>query len=222
MDGILRNILSKTRSVALGKVENVYDIDGRYEVELTVIPTEEIITAEVAIPVAGSGGGVTRKPAKGDIAVVVYVDSDLSDAVVISWLHHGNSKPPQKITEGLHLVAPKGEDLEVRSDNARVLIESDGKVTVESKNGDIRIKANGEMSIENTAQAKLTLKKSGGITLGNATEELGALLFETLTLMNTLVTALSQGSPLPVVVPSLAPILTNLTTLSARVKTLSL
>lgn len=151
MDGFLRDILRRARTLAWGRVDAVTDVGDGFEVDLTLRPTDEQVTAELAVGAGGRGGGLVRRPVTGDVALVGLVDGSTNDAVVITWVHIGAMPGPDGVDPGgVYLVAPTGELLELRTDAASQVMGVDGSV-----------------SIDNDAGAGFELTAAGRVALGN-------------------------------------------------------
>jgi hypothetical protein len=150
MDGFLRDLRRRAKNLSWGRVEAVSRIGNRFEVDVRLLPGEEFVVADLAAGAGGNGGGVVRRPVAGDVALVGLVDGDLNDAVVVTWVHLGQTDGPEIDDDGLHIVAPSGELVEVRSDAGAIVIDDVG-----------------ELVASNDAGASLELTADGRVRLGN-------------------------------------------------------
>lgn len=155
MDGFLRDLRRRAKNLSWGRVETVSRVDNRFEVDVRLLPGEELVVADLGIGAGGNGGGVVRRPVEGDVALIGLVDGDLNDAVVVTWVHLGQTDGPEIDDDGLHIVAPSGELVELRSNAGSLMIDDVG-----------------ELVASNDAGASLELTANGRVKLGNGAGDL--------------------------------------------------
>lgn len=138
MDGLLRDIRSRARTLAWGRVESVSKTSSGHEIDLTILPTDEQVTAELGVSIAGPSGTLVREPSVGDIAVVGLINGDPNDAIVLTWVHVGAMPGPDVDAGGVYLVAPTGEFVELRTGaGAKLELTAEGRVGLGNDAGEL-------------------------------------------------------------------------------------
>jgi uncharacterized protein involved in type VI secretion and phage assembly len=191
-------------SILIGVVTNNKDPDamGRVKVQLPSLSGEETFWAPVLVPSSGKERGISMLPVVDEQVVVAFENGDPSYPYVLGSVFNGKDTPGDEMavddgsfslkSDKKALVAAK-EDITLRSDNGKWVIEINGDISETTKQGGytgdiagkygltakqaITIESNQSVTIKAPqiaveAQGTLSVKSSGQLSLEGAQVEL--------------------------------------------------
>ena|SRR5215467_10947915 len=171
---VVRAEMRKVRTLELGVVSSIFphsdDSDkNNYECSIK-LPSEDLEIRKAAI--ATQGIGMVNIPQVGDLVLVGFENGDINHPIVLGRLYNGKDRPPISEDEEIVFSPPYSKN----TDRKRVRIELPGKgmvltladdlLTVEAGKTVLKVKSDGDVTVESesgvTLQAKqdMTLKAS--------------------------------------------------------------
>jgi uncharacterized protein involved in type VI secretion and phage assembly len=189
--------------VVTGIVTNNQDPDGLGRVKVRfpwLSESDESWWARVAAPMAGKERGAYFLPEVDDEVLLAFEQGDVNFPYVLGGLWNADSKPPENNDDGKNnkrtIVSRSGmrvrlddtdggEKIEISDKddknsividvaNSTIAITADSDITIESKNGKIKISGKGieltsQAEVKVEAQSSMDLKASGQMTIKGAT-----------------------------------------------------
>jgi len=189
--------------VVTGIVTNNQDPDGLGRVKVRfpwLSESDESWWARVAAPMAGKERGAYFLPEVDDEVLLAFEQGDVNFPYVLGGLWNADSKPPENNDDGKNnkrtIVSRSGmrvrlddtdggEKIEISDKddknsividvaNSTIAITADSDITIESKNGKVKISGKGieltsQAEVKVEAQSSMDLKASGQMTIKGAT-----------------------------------------------------
>ena len=175
---IIRDELARHRWPELGQVSSVFPMadesgDANHEANVTLRGSGLELQH---VPVAVERAGWSALPRQGDTVVVAFLDGDLNSPVVLGTVYDNTVRPPKADALDVVYQPPDDEDSSVRRlyvelpsgasieyvDDKLTITGGDTEVVVE-KDGDISLKASGNVKIE--SQGDITLDAGGNVNI---------------------------------------------------------
>jgi uncharacterized protein involved in type VI secretion and phage assembly len=171
---VVKSEMKKMRPLELGVVKSIYphkDASDKYNYECSIeLPDEglEIRRAQIATQAIG----LVNVPKVGDLVLVAFESGDINHPIILGRLYNGAQRPPTSDDEEIIFTPP----YEKNSSAKRLRIELPGKgmvltltdelLTVEAGKTVLKMKSDGEVTVESEADVKVQAK--GDMTLSAA------------------------------------------------------
>jgi uncharacterized protein involved in type VI secretion and phage assembly len=171
---VVKSEMRKMRTLELGVVKSIYphsDGSDKYNYECSVeLPDEglEIRWAQIATQAIG----LANIPKVGDLVLVGFESGDINHPIVIGRLYHGDQRPPISKDEEIVFTPPYSKNSDVQRfrielpNKGMVLTLTDELLTVEAGKTVLKMKSDGEVTVESQADVKVQAK--GDLTLAGA------------------------------------------------------
>jgi len=175
---IIRDELTRYRLPELGVVSSVFskdsdDSDGNHQLNVTLRGSGVELQR---VPMTVARAGLSALPRQGDLVVVTFLDGDINAPIVLGTVYGGSLRPPvaapldivyeppddeDNSVQRLHVKLPGGSTITYGDD--KLTITSGGTELVMQKDGDVSIKAAGNLKLE--SQGDLSLAAQGKVTI---------------------------------------------------------
>jgi phage protein D/phage baseplate assembly protein gpV len=161
-------------SIVVGVVTNNQDPEkmGRVKLQLPAVSGEESFWAPVLVPSAGKERGLSMLPVPGEQVIVAFENGDPSYPYVIGSLFNGKDTPGDELatddgsfavkSDHKALVAAK-EDITLRSDDGKWVIEINGDITETTKQGGYKGDIAGKYEL--SAKQAITIESNQSVTI---------------------------------------------------------
>jgi uncharacterized protein involved in type VI secretion and phage assembly len=171
---VVKSEMRKVRTLELGVVQSIFphgesSDKNNYECNIT-LPDEDLEIRKA--PIATQGIGLVNIPQVGDLVLVAFESGDINHPIVIGRLYNAKDRPPISKDEEIIFSPPYSK----KSDRQRLRIElaekkmvltlTDELLTVEAGKTVLKMKSDGEVTVESESDIKLQAK--GDMTLAAA------------------------------------------------------
>ena len=166
--------LRKHRPMDLGVVTSIFphsksSDNDNYECNVK-LPYADLELRKV--PMATQGIGLAYVPRVGDLVVVGFVGGNINSPIMLGRLYNGMDRPPLSDAEEIVFNPPYSKDANKRRllfqlPGGMVLTITDEHLTVEAGKTKMKIKVDGEVTVESEADVKLQAKGDMTISANN-------------------------------------------------------
>ena len=167
---VVKSEMKKMRTLELGVVKSIFPHSAgsdknNYECSVELREGLEIRWAQIATQAVG----LANIPKVGDLVLVGFESGDINHPIVLGRLYHGDQLPPISKDEEIIFTPPYSKDANVRRlrmelpDKGMILTLTDELLTVEAGKTVLKMKSDGEVTVESESDVKIQAK--GDMTL---------------------------------------------------------
>ncbi len=171
---VARAEVRKVRTMELGVVTSIFPHSGQsdkdnYECNVK-LKNKDLELRKV--PVATQGIGLTYVPRVGDLVLVGFVEGDINYPIMMGRLYNDKDRPPVSKDEEIVFIPPYSKKtdrrrLHIELPGGMVLTLTDELLTIKAGKTTLKVKVDGEVTVESDAEVKLQAKGDMTISATN-------------------------------------------------------
>jgi uncharacterized protein involved in type VI secretion and phage assembly len=168
---VVKAEMRKVRTLELGVVQSIFPHSdssdkNNYECNIT-LPDEDLEIRKAAI--ATQGIGLVNIPQVGDLVLVAFESGDINHPIVLGRLYNAKDRPPVSNNEEVIFSPPYSKNTDRKRlrielpEKGMVLTLTDELLTVEAGKTVLKMKSDGEVSVE--SESNVTIQAKQDMTL---------------------------------------------------------